>query len=512
MPWRRCILGCAAVAALWLVAPSVGRTQGALDLRVGVGSPAIEQNITERSARSTPGSTIASTSAAVRQTWRPDRIGRAGGRYLPGRLVVKFKDGMTDAERLAAVEAVVPGAALESRPSYADFDVVRVDASADAEALADRLSAGGSVVYAQPAYRWTTEFTPNDPLYAAYQWNLPLVDLERAWDIQPQAGASITVAVLDTGIAYTTATLVENLPNLGPTTIPYANAPQLGAQSRFVKPHDFIWDTDTPLDFDGHGTHVSGTIGQLTNDGIGTAGIAFDVKLMPVKVLDSAWDDIFGSPNVGTDDVIAEGIRYAADNGAQVINMSLGREGPAAPAVEDAIRYAVGKGTFVSIAGGNGFENGNPVEVLAEIASRVPGAVSVAAVDRSKNHAYYSTTGSYIELAAPGGGGGATDDGYVWQQTFDPTYTDTYLLSPDQLVAPRFDIFAYVGYAGTSMAAAHVSGIAAMVMQQGIRSPAAVEAALERFATDLGAPGRDDTYGFGLVDARNAIYGLGVAK
>jgi serine protease len=367
-----------------------------------------------------------------------------------------------------------------------------------------------------------------------------------------QAGSAVTVAILDTGVAYDNATITATIPaffdengrrypGLGRVTIPYAAATQLVSPGRFVAPHDFIWDTTTPLDFDGHGTHISGTVGQLTNDNIGTAGVAFHVKLMPVKVIGSVWDDIFGSPNEGTDDVVARGIRYAADNGAQVINMSIGRTGPdncttnstvdgCAPAVEAAIRYAVSKGSFVVIAGGNDFEEGNPTEVVAEIAARVPGAVSVAAVDRRATgqtgdhrcqgtaaqpdcHAYYSNTGSWVELSAPGGSErGFGRDGFVWQQTFDFTFTDTFLLEPSLFRAPRFDVFNYIGAIGTSMATPHVSGVAAMLIQQGITKPAAVEAALERFAVDLGAPGRDNTFGFGLVDARNALRGLGVAR
>ena len=109
--------------------------------------------------------------------------------------------------------------------------------------------------------------------------------------------------------------------------------------------------------------------------------------------------------NVGSDETVAQGIRYAADNGAKVLNMSIGRSGAArsAPVVEDAIRYAVGKGCFVAIAGGNRFEDGNELEVYAEIASRIDGAVSVAATDRNQRRAPYSTTGSWVELAAPGG-------------------------------------------------------------------------------------------------------------
>jgi serine protease len=287
------------------------------------------------------------------------------------------------------------------------------------------------------------------------------------------------------------------------------------APGRFVAPYDFIWENAIPLDFDGHGTHVTGTIGQLTNDGIGTAGVAFNVKIMPVKVIDSVWDFLFGSPNEATDELVARGIRYAADNGAQVINMSIGRAGPPNRSfvVEEAIKYAVSKGAFVSIAAGNDFEIGNPLEVIAEIASRVDGAVSVAAVDRAKAHAYYSSSGSWVEMAAPGGSErGFGRDGFVFQQTFDFNFTDTFLLPPSQYIAPRFDVLAYIGYIGTSMATPHITGVAAMIMQQGIKSPAAVEAALEQTAIDLGASGRDDTFGFGLVDARAAMRGLGLAK
>jgi len=453
----------------------------------------------------------------------------AGANFRSGRMIVRFRDDASLDARLSALSDATDGGVMGDRGSYADFDMVQLAAGEDPVEASRRLMEDHAdvVEYAQPSYRMHTMFKPNDPLYASNQWNLPMIDLERAWDIQPAAGSSITVAVVDTGLAYQDATVVATVrpfrddqgrlyPSLGRVMIPYSAARQVVAAARperIVSPRDFIWNTNTPLDFDGHGTHVSGTIGQLTNDNEGTAGVAFNVKLMPVKVVDAVWDDLFGAPNEGTDDTVARGIRYATDNGAKVINLSVGRNGSPAPVVEDAIRYAVSRGVFVAIAGGNGFEDGNPVEVVAEIASRVKGAVSVAAVDRNRNRAFYSTTGSYIELAAPGGssrGFGVT--GAVYQQTFDGTFTDTFLLPPLLYRAPRFDVLGYIPYQGTSMATPHVAGAAAMLMQQGITSPAAIEDALEKYATDLGTAGRDDQFGFGLIDVRNAMFGLGIAK
>jgi serine protease len=535
----------AAVVTLSLRAQTPGGA-AQLDVRENVGLPAVDEGIVPDYSH-TPVSVEARQRAAIRTALRSDGVSSSGARYDRGSVIVKFRDQASTSARMAAVASASHTAAIASRLSYANFDIVTIDPNEDAEAAASALGARPEVEYAQPAYRVHTMFVPNDPYYKPSpqftpgQWNLTLIGLEQAWDIQPLAGSTITVAVLDTGMAYMNATLTPNIPAfvddqgvhypaLGPVTIPYSAATQLVAPQRIVAPHDFIWDNNTPLDFDGHGTHVSGTIGQLTNDGIDTAGVAFNVKLMPVKVIDSVWDDLFGAPNVGTDAQVARGIRYAADNGAKVINMSIGRTGPpdTAPVVEDALRYAVSKGVFVAIAAGNDYENGNPKEVFAEIASRISGAVSVASVDRNATvgdrkcadtatspscHAYYSSVASWIELSAPGGSDrGFGKDGFVWQQTFDFTKVETYLLPPSQYGPPRFDVLGVVGYIGTSQATPHVTGLAAMVMQQGVTDPAAVEAVLERFATDLGTPGRDDMYGYGLIDARASLRGLGIAR
>jgi serine protease len=452
-----------------------------------------------------------------------DRTSRSSGLpYLRGSIIVKFRGGTGPAAQDAMLAHA--GASTREAPSYSDFEIVTIDPSADPEAAARELAAQPDVEYAQARYRMQPMFVPNDPLYSM-QWNYPAIDMERAWDLNPGATSSIIVAVIDSGVAYRNAVVRFSIPAwgfvggprfpaLGATDIPFAAAPDLGGPDRFVSPRDFIWNDTNPLDFDGHGTHVAGTIGQLTNNAIGVAGMAFNVRIMPVKVIDSIWDNVLGSPFEGTDDVVARGVRYAVDNGAKVLNMSIGRTGPPAPVVQEAIAYAVRNGAFVAVAAGNDFETGNAVERVAEFAPLIQGMVAVGSIGRDRQRAYYSNTGPYVEIAAPGGNQRVPfgTAGGILQQTYDFNFVDTYVNGPARYAAPRFDIFSYQFFQGTSMATPHVAGFAALLMQQGITSPAAIEAAMERFATDLGPSGRDDQYGYGLINPRASLRGLGLAK
>ena len=447
-----------------------------------------------------------------------------GAPYLRGSIIVKFRSGTAPGAQRLMVERV--GASTMEVPSYADFDIVSIDESADPEAAAAALAQQPDVEYAQARYIMHPMFVPNDPLYSQ-QWNFPAIDMERAWDLNPGATASIVVAVIDSGVAYRNAILrrnipawrgsngitVFNFPALGVVDIPFAAAPDLAGPDRFVAPRDFIWNDTDPLDLDGHGTHVAGTIGELTNNSVGVAGMAFNVRIMPVKVIDSLWDDILGSPFQGTDDVVARGVRYAVDNGAKVLNMSIGRSGPPSPLLQEALVYATSHGAFVAIAAGNDFEQGNPTEWPAAYANSIQGVVAVGAIGRDRQRSFFSTTGPYVELAAPGGNqrvGGTT--GGILQQTYDFNFTDTFAFGPLRYGPPRFDMFAYQFFQGTSMATPHVSGFAALLMQQGITTPAAVEAAMEQFATDLGPTGKDDQYGYGLINPRASLRGLGLAQ
>ena len=318
--------------------------------------------------------------------------------FLPGSVIVKFRSGATQGTVLSAMRGV-SGCVIE-RPSHADFEILTIPADADPEAVAAELRTQPDVEYAQPRYLNYPMLRPNDTFYDR-QWNFPAIDMERAWDIQPPAGerdhrrrarqrrrVSNGHDPLQLALPVSPPGRRAGVSAAGPVDVPFAAAPELG-DAKFVSPRDFIWDDDLPVDLDGHGTHVSGTVGQLTNNGVGVAGMAYNVRIMPVKVIDEVWDFIFGSPFAGTDDVVARGIRYAADNGAKVINMSIGRSGGGpSTVVDDAIRYAISRGAFVAVAAGNTGDTGNAPSRTAESAPNINGMIAVGAVGRSLQRAY----------------------------------------------------------------------------------------------------------------------------
>jgi serine protease len=470
--------------------------------------------------------------------------------YMPGEVLVKFKDGRSLASARRALSVLRSQPAAEDLQWRGDVALLIDRSEPDSQAVAAQLAAQPDVEYAQvnhlnwlPAKRSgltrSTVFsarpqaTPNDTDFSSTQWNFTSIDMPRTWDINPGATSSTIVALIDTGV--TTVGRTMTFPLWTGSSIQNVNLvvgvnPELTA-SRFVSPKDFVplsgAPADAMFDMDGHGTHVADTINENTNNNLALAGIAYNAKLMPIKVCLSFWEMMIINAQGGhggylpldagtcPDDAIIAGIRYAADNHANVLNISLGGEG-ISPATLDALKYAVSKGTFISMSMGNSFDEGNPTNYPSAYAPQLNGGISVAAVGSTLSHAYYSGAGSYCEIAAPGGddevGGGGDSDGYIWQATISPTFYDRGF-NPFVTI-PRFDLYAEVGYEGTSMSAAHVSGIAALVSSQtkGKGTPAAIEEQLIRTAKDLGPKGKDDQYGYGLVQPRLAVLGSGIKK
>jgi serine protease len=445
--------------------------------------------------------------------------------YVPGEVLVKFRDGVDVAGRQLALRG------LRSRPLASELsqigDVFKLtdQAERDATILAAQLSAQPEVAYAEPNYLYRMHAVPSDASYSR-QWNFSTIDMPTAWDINPGGSSSVIVAVLDSGLTTVNQTLSARTWNgraIQTVSVPFRSNPDLSL-SRVYRPRDFATGgADVVLDMVGHGTHVSATIGEDAN-ALAQLGIAYLARIMPVKVCFGFWEVQFSLSAAGRlgyaplnsggcdSASIAAGIRYAADNGARVINLSLGGPGEA-QTLRDAINYAVNRGAFVAMAMGNEFEEGNPTEYPAAYAAGTDGAMAVGAVGRSLRRAFYSNTGSHIEITAPGGdtrdGGSA---GMIWQAG---------LLEGDfdaaTVIFPRFDRYAETAKMGTSMATPHVSGMAALIMDQGVADPAAVEALIKRTARRLGTsdasrPGWNNEFGYGLIQPRAALRAFGIAR
>lgn len=347
--------------------------------------------------------------------------------------------------------------------------VLPLPKGARVQAAASALRANPSVSYAEPNYVATASVTPvpftipNDSGtlagsaeaassaggWALKQWNflspepelgvhLPLspggIDAVGAWrnlDAIGRPGATgITIAVLDTGIAYR---------NYGSR---FRRSPDFSA-NEFVKGYDFVANDRLPLDQNGHGTHVAGTIAEETNNGIGLTGLAYGAKLMPVRVLDAQGR--------GRASQIAKGIRFAVQHGAQVINMSFNFGcGKKVPEVDEALREAYARGVVTVASAGNlGSET-----CVSEPATG-PRVIAVGGSTEGGCLGSYSLTGKAIDLLAPGGGKPAAgcpsiSSRPIYQVTLRPGSTRSFSIPSD--------------YVGTSMAAAHVTAVAAMVL------------------------------------------------
>jgi serine protease len=393
----------------------------------------------------------------------------------PGReLIVSFR-GLDQQDIERAIRIVGGQQALRS--AYGDRYLVELPPELGAGQAMARFRSLPGVEYAEPNGRVHAHFRPNDRLFSL-QWHLRLLNAERTWDIQ-DGDPSVVVAVLDTGVAYEDFGPFRRAPDWGGTTF----APGFNVYNGSAHANDDNF----------HGTHVASVIAEATNNGEGVAGLCFGCAIMPVKVLDS--------DGVGSFFVVAEGLDYASSHGARVINMSLGGPG-GSQALRQAVDRAVAAGAVVVASAGN--DGVSTVEFPAAL----PNVIAVGATDARKQLTPYSNFGAELDVVAPGGDLDRDDDGNgdpdgVLQQTFDPDTAQRF---------GRYDDFAYFYVTGTSQAAPQVSALAALLIRQGITDPAAVKAAIENTAEDLGAPGRDDTFGHGLIRPEAALSGLGFNK
>ena len=378
-------------------------------------------------------------------------------------IVVNFEDSVEPRE-IEAIAAAY-GIQLQNNSVFSEPErLMRFAVSADANAetlvqLMTKLTDEATIEYAEPNYLYTAYFTPNDPLYEK-QWNMPLIQMEEAWELANGKGA--VVAVIDTGVAF------ENYQDRKGQ---YHVVPDL-AQTKFVKGYDFIDDDEHANDDNGHGTHVAGTIAQSTNNGTGVSGIAYAAAIMPLKVLSR-----YGSGNIAD---IAEAIVFAADHGAHVINMSLG--GPLESKVMgEAVEYATRKGVTIVCAAGNEGRN------RASYPAAYPQAIGVASVGPDGNLAPYSNYGEGVQLAAPGGNTAVKREDGILQNTIGR-------------MDPVKDSYEY--FQGTSMASPHVAGVAALLVSTGMKDPKQIRETLLKTAAKKADRVK---YGAGILNAAAAV-------
>lgn len=317
----------------------------------------------------------------------------------------------------------------------------------------------------EPAKERRPRFEPDDPMYGR-QWHMQMIHTPEAWGVT--RGEGVIVAVIDTGVAW------KDLPGVA------KQAPDL-AGTAFTRGETFVPNAlPDGLDDHLHGTHVAGTIAQTTHNALGVTGVAFKSTIMPLKVL--------SGDGRGSIPWIANAIRYAADHGAQVINMSLGGPMPS-NVLAKAIDYANSKGVTVVCAAGNesrgrvGWPAGNN------------GSVAVAAVDAMGERTWYSNWGKDLDVSAPGGDTRVDKNG--------DGFPDGVLQNTIRLQDPMTND--YMWLQGTSMASPHAAGVAALVVSRGVNHPAEVERILKKTAHHPNKVEWDKEYGAGIIDAVAAV-------
>ena len=375
------------------------------------------------------------------------------GNVVADELVVKLRPGTslahnghvlgTNTDILSALLRDSGTSAAQELGARSNTFRVHVASGTNISRLVRALAANPAVVYAEPNHIRTAMRVPADPVITQ-QWALRNIHAYEAWDIT--TGGDVTIALLDTGVS-------PSHPDL---------------RDKLLNGYDFYNNDADPSDDEGHGTYTAGVAAASTDNGVGIAGICWGCNILPVKVL--------GSRGQGDDATIAQGIRWAVDQGVRIISMSLG--GPDDTQVmRDAVQYAHDRNVLIIAASGNGQADGNKPNYPAAY----PTVLAVSATNSNDGVTGFSTTGSFVDIAAPGVG--------LWSTIWNQREGDSYGVEN-----------------GTSASCPHVAGAAALALTlRPDLSADQLAEILEAAADDEGAPGKDPEYGYGRLNLLRTV-------
>ncbi len=464
--------------------------------------------------------------------------------HIQGELIVKTRNSLDPTTLKAVVTGIQRGLRIRQQQGLAkalSFRAIKnvyhlaadsIDSQDAISSLLSELRKDPEVIYAEPNYIYQASKVPQDPFFSSkgtwlqtYEdlWGVKQIQAGEAWDLA--IGKGIVVAVSDTGVDY-------SHPDMG---LIWVNPGEDLNKNGIADPTDFDgvdsdnngfiddlrgWDFTTcqrldfntgiclqskltdnnPIDDNGHGTHVSGTIAAAGDNNLGIVGIAYGATIMAVKGLNSQ--------GAGSTVELAQSIIYAADQGARIINMSWG--GPKSQMLKDALTYAHTKGVVLVAASGNEGANIGPADSENSLASNPSNflhSVSVGSVDQLDQRSGFSNFGQALSIVAPGGGDTSNPDLSVnpnstYHNILSLLATGTENNFPTQLRVGEM----FLRIVGTSMAAPHVAGVAALVLSKNPSlNSREVKAILQNSADDLGSPGFDIEYGYGRLNAFRAV-------
>lgn len=408
--------------------------------------------------------------------------------FLQGEIAIILRSGVSNKDISPLLEGL--GATIRRDFDELGFGVIELPADVDILSVASDLKENELIKVAEPNMVVRAHWEPDDDYYQdGYQWALKNtsqsppngtydadIDAQEAWDIS-RGNSTVIIAILDSGIPILSGNLSHT---------------DLNLSTKFILGPDYIDDpSDGVKDMHGHGTHVTGIASAETDNSAGIAGVAGNCRVMVIQV--------FNQNLGGSWEAFLDGVRYAVDNGAKIINYSGGQTSPSGLA-EEAVQYANDPDNYALIIASSGNDN-DPLEWPAAYSSSYSNVIAVGATQHHDQKASYSNHGSGLNVVAPGGYGGS------------PSSNDIYSTTPNYIVEINYDdVSQLYGYlAGTSMAAPHVSGVAALILSiNPSLTPSEVRQIIEESADKVpGMNGENFTneYGYGRVNAYKALLG-----